>query len=84
MDFAKDVWVTTDTRYWSKALRMPPRDSNHVVAIDFAPHTESMQTNDLLAYSASGVPVFKKGEYNMAALVLFVGVVVTIIIVAAS
>jgi hypothetical protein len=63
---------------------MPARDSYNVVAIDFAPHTESMQTDDLLAYSASGVPVFKKGEYNMAALAIVVGCVVAVIIVAAS
>ena len=27
---------------------MPARDSYHVVAIDFSPHTESMQTDALL------------------------------------
>ena len=64
---------------------MPAQDNHHVVAIDFSPHSESMQTDALLgARSASGVPVFKKGEYNMAGCVFCVGVVVVVIIITLS
>ena len=48
---------------------MLERDSYHVVAIDFSPHTESMQTDALLETgmrSAAGLPVFDSGAKNMA------------------
>ena len=63
---------------------MPTRDSYHVVAIDFSPHTEAMQTDALLetgAYSASGVPVFESGGKNMAVLVFVVAFIVVLIMI---
>ena len=56
-------------------MRMPAQDNYHVVAIDFSPQSESMQTDALLgARSASGVPMFESGPMNMACFVFCVGV----------
>ena len=63
---------------------MPARDSDDVVAIDFLPHIESMQTDTLLqtdASSASGGLAFDSKKECV--LVTSVAAVVTIIIVAA-
>ena len=63
-------------------MRMPAQDNYHVVAIDFSPHSESMQTDALLgARSASGVPVSKSGAKNMAGCVFCVGVAVVVIMI---
>ena len=40
---------------------MPAHDSYHVVAIDFSPHTESMQTDALLATGMRSA-----GDVNLA------------------
>ena len=66
---------------------MPTRDSDHVVAIDFSPHTEAMQTDALLetgTRSAGGQPGLGSGPKNMAACVLVVVVVVCLIFWVAS
>ena len=66
---------------------MPARESYHVVAIDFSPHTESMQTDALLrtkARSAAGIPVFDSGPKNMCLLIACVCVIVIIVIAASN
>ena len=67
---------------------MPARDSYHVVAIDFSPHTESMQTDALLE---TGMPYNDNdrvtldccgsGGKNMACCVVTVAAIVILIMI---
>ena len=65
---------------------MPTRDSDHVVAIDFSPHTEAMQTDTLLETGMqSGVGVnascCDSGPKRMMWFVLAVGAFVIVIMI---